>query len=298
MTGEENTADEYGASKEEIKDIYGTVDITLSPDKNENLEDQLVDNYRKPLSLSNIAESDIKILKSLYRQLRRLRYSTESIPYKISILYKNYICAIRRDDSVDCFLVKHHPREDIKKMLIVIDLETVYKKDNKILEDISIVRYGIYRIIEKNERIHRRILSKMIQNKDAFFNHIEQIQERRENYSTQLSKLEEILNILSKAEERQHIELHELKNTKNNGIYKGMQTDLNRVYGTTKIEGELENINSLKNETILLIEKIRKNKENSMLSIDELMFDNIIMFDGISRNFSELNKIHQTIKTI
>ena len=123
----DNVPDEYAVKQEDvdIEDTYGNTNIELSADK-KNMEEELENNYKRPISLRDISGNDTLTLKAIHRQLRRFKYCVQNLKYKLAVIYKNYICAIRRDDSIDFFSVKNYPRNDSKKLMIIIDLETFY----------------------------------------------------------------------------------------------------------------------------------------------------------------------------
>ena len=84
---------------------YDCDDIDLSPGLRSkgNLADHLEEKYNHPVSLKdNNKSDDIKQLREVFRQLRRLKFCTQSLKYKIAINFNNYLCCIRRDDTYEC----------------------------------------------------------------------------------------------------------------------------------------------------------------------------------------------------
>jgi transposase len=74
----------------ELEKTYEEVNIDIT--HGENLEDQLENSYNHPLSLKDINKNEMKILREIFRQLKRLRLCVQSLKYKLCITYKNYLC--------------------------------------------------------------------------------------------------------------------------------------------------------------------------------------------------------------
>lgn len=285
MSNSDNITDEYAGlpNNVDIENAYGNMQIQLSPDK-EGLEEHLENNYRHTISLKDISKDDTTDLKAIYRQLKRLKYCVQNLNYKLSIVYKNYICSIKRDDSLCCLTIKNYPREDSKKLFIVVDLETFYDKNDKLLEDIIIVRQSLYRVLERNQNLHGQVIDKIIQNKKDIVSipHLNEL--KRIKYDSMMSQLEEMLSTMSEAEKKTMEELYALQDNSSAGI----QNDINRVHHKTRLEKELDKINMIRASISKNILALREKRENSTLNIDKIMFDNTVMFDCMVKNFAKL----------
>lgn len=282
MSNSENITDEYGI-KPDIENAYGNMQIQLSPDR-EHLEEHLENNYKHAISLTDISQDDTADLKSVYRQLKRLKYCVQNLKYKLAITYKNYICSITRDDSIQCLTIKNYPRDDSKKLMVVVDLETFYEKNDKLIEDISVVRQSIYRVLERNQNLHGQVIEKIIKNKKEISS-IPQLTELKKNkYDTMMTKLQEMLAIMTEAEKKTAEELYRL----NDNQTQDLQNDINRVHHKTRLEKELDKINTIRANISKSMLIIREKRENSTLNIDKIMFDNTIMFDSMVKNFAKL----------
>lgn len=284
MNVADNKTDEYGQDIN-LQDAYGDVNIELSPDK-EKIEDDLEDNYKRPISLDEISTEDTDVLKSIYRQMRRLRYCVQNIKYKLAVVYKNYICAIRRDESIDCFSIKHYSRQECKKLYIVIDLETFYDKSEKLLEDLHTVREGVYRVLEKNQGMHSRVINKMIENRKDIAIIPQQAEMKKERYDTALFKLQKMMAIMITADQRIHEQLARINRDANGGL----QNDITQVHQRSKLQKELDQINFIKSDIAKQLLLVREKRENSILSIDKIMFDNTVMFNTMLNNFGKLKE--------
>lgn len=284
MDSVDGVPDEYAGKPDDmdIEAAYGGMNVELSPDK-EHIADHLESNYKHPISLNEISKDDATTLRAVYRQMLRLRYCVQNIKYKLGVIYKNYICAIRRDDTVDCFAIKHHPRSDRKKLMVVVDLETLYEKNDKLLEDIHTVRDSIYRVLERNQGMHTRVIGKMIENRKDILTIPDQTAVKKTKYDTMLAQLNEMLEIMVVAERRVLDALFSLEEKS-----QGLQNDISRVHEKARLEKELDKINVIKGEITKNMVALRDKREDSVLSIDKIMFDNSVMFDAMIKNFAKL----------
>jgi len=285
MTAESNVTDEYtgGADNVDVEGAYGNMNVELSPDK-DRMEEHLEDNYKHTIALGEISKEDISSLKSIYRQMRRLRYCVQNLKYKLGIVYKNYMCSIRRDDSIDCFSLKHYPRKDCKKLFVIIDLETFYAKSEKIIEDVKTVKESIFRVLERNQGMHSRVIGKILENKKDIDTIPDYTQNKKDEYMILVQQLEQMLITMAEAERKILDELIDIKNTQPTGL----QSDIGRAHTKARLEKEYDRIKVIQGQItsniILLQEKI----SDSVLNVDDLMFDSTVMFDAIIKNFSRL----------
>lgn len=285
----DNVPDEYAVKQDDvdIEDIYGNTNIELSADK-KNMEEELENNYKRPISLRDISGNDTLTLKAIHRQLRRFKYCVQNLKYKLAVLYKNYICAIRRDDTIDFFSVKNYPRHDSKKLMIIIDLETFYESNENLLNDIQVVRESIYKLLEKNQGTQVRIISKILENKKDVIVMPQELQRKKARYNKMTRELFIMLNTMADAENKISEQLEAL-NTKYQES--SLENDINRAHERDKLEKELDKINTIKSDIGKNILVLREKRENKILSIDKLSFDNAVMLDVILKNFSKLKTI-------
>ena len=285
----DNVPDEYAVKQDDvdIEDIYGNTNIELSADK-KNMEEELENNYKRPISLRDISGNDTLTLKAIHRQLRRFKYCVQNLKYKLAVMYKNYICAIRRDDTIDFFSVKNYPRNDSKKLMIIIDLETFYDSNENLVNDIQIVRESIYKLLEKNQGTQTRMISKILENKKDVIVMPQELQRKKVRYNKMTRELFVMLNTMTYAENKITEQLEAL-NTKYQES--SLENDINKAHERDKLEKELDKINTIKSDIGKNILVLREKRENKILSIDKLSFDNAVMLDVILKNFSKLKTI-------
>lgn len=269
----------YGAESNP-EDHYERIELPIE----DKVEERLEAGYRKQISLKDVSEGDIIDLRAIYRQVKRLKYCVENLNYKIGVIYKNYICAIRRDNSINCFVLKHHPRVDVKKIVVIVDLETFYEKGEKTAEELRIVRDSLYQVLERNQGMHGRVINNMIENKGNIALIPQLAEQKKIKYEQMLVELENLLQIMNEAENSVNEQLETMRKNSEHTI----QSDINRVHQKTKLDKELNRIIGIKGELTRNIIALRERRENAVLNIDKIMFDNTVMFDAMIKNFAKM----------
>lgn len=254
---------EYGYDNEnkEREDMYH--DHGTHKDVNEF---NLIDNYKSEININNTRSKDNEEVKCLFRQMKRLKYSVENLDYKLVIMYKTYLCAISRDNQISCYFIKNfNTADNIKTILVSADLEMLFNKNMRIHNELTQVKSGIQKIINKNYITNTKYIGELVK-KNINIGNIHSIIILKKNDLDKLYK--------------QVYEL--LQNVKNKE---------KTIRDTTNNQELLANILKSKAKLIIEINKIISRKDNLMLLYDKIFFDNIIMLDKISKNINLLNEI-------
>jgi hypothetical protein len=265
-------------------------DINLRLESEEDVEEHLEDKYKRPISLKDINDEDILAIKNLYRQVKRLAYSVHTLKYKLGIMYKEYMICIRRDNSISCFTIKKYKGSPEKSLLFITDLETLYEKNEKVIEDLHVVSDNIYSILEKNQIMHTDVLNKIAENRKEITAIPLQVQTKRMEQNAMYNELQEMLNMMTTAENKRLEELDKILGSdgKGGGTSYNLQTDINRTHSKARIEKELDDIIRIKNEISSTMISLKGIMDNCVLNVDELMFNSTVMYDGVLKNFSKL----------
>jgi len=277
----------------ELEKRYEEVDIEINPgtQTNENIEGRLVDNYNHPLSLQDVSKQDMKQLREVFRQLKRLRLCVQSLKYKLCIIFNHYLCCIRRDDTFEGFTIKNFFGKDERKLYVSINLEALYSKLSTVSLDVKTIREGVYRVLDKNQLKHTRNIQKILEHKTDFVSSSKFIRERKKKYTTYLKKLETMLEKLRESEiniiERIG-QIHERYNS--DASLKGLHTDIEKTHLVAKNEAKLGKINSVKQDVVRNILMIKSKLENLSLKVDKVCFDNIVMLNAILQNFVDMTE--------
>jgi hypothetical protein len=278
----------------ELEKEYDEVDIDLSPDNRhrDDMAGYLEEHYNHPLSLKDITRDDTKHLREIFRQLRRLKFCVQSLSYKLCILFKDYLCCIRRDDTFEGFAIQNLRGPSEMKLMVTLDLETLYSKIDSVSVDVKTVREGVYNVLNKNQSKHIRNLQKMLEQKNDLTAFSEIVLQKKTKYANYLSRLESLLADLGNSEKKTIEKLMEIEEKYNNeASLKGLHNDIERTHQTAKYETELNKINSVKQELIRNILVIKAKHEDLSLKVDKIVFDNTVMIDAIIKNFVLLSEL-------
>ena len=291
-----NIPDDYASAPDnfDIEKQYGGDDIDLSPNNrsHNDMAEYLEENYNHPVSLKDINKDDTRELREIYRQLRRLKFCVQNLKYKLCIMFKDYMCCIRRDDTFEGFIIHHLRGTPERKLMVTLDLETLYEKINTVSIDIKTIREGIYRVLDKNQSKHIRNLQKMLEQKNNLTTFSDVVLKKKTQYAEYLDRLEQLLSVLGKAEKRnieKLVEIEELYSTE--ASVKGLHTDIEKTHQVAKYETELSRINVVKQQLIRNILIVKAKHEDLALKIDKVCFDNTVMIDAIVKNFVILSEL-------
>jgi hypothetical protein len=282
-----------GSEKDEMEQQYDEIDINNEITyTTKDISKQLEQNYNHPLSLKDVNNADMVILREIFRQLRRVKLSVQNIKYKLCIFYKDFICCIRRDNTFDCYSIQSFRGSSEKRLVVSIDLESMYGKLDTIQDDVRVVRNGVYAILNKNQDKHINNLTRMLELKENLTIFSENIKSKKEKYILYLNSMEALLTKLNEAETENLEKLSELDELyRNDGSVNGIHIDMEKSRLISKYEGELSRINITKQELISTILLLKTKYEDLSLSLDNIVFDNIVMVNTIIKNMVKLGDL-------
>jgi hypothetical protein len=287
----ENIVQKYAEDPDnnDIKNDYDEVNI--EEQKTEDLENSLNENYNREIMLKDINKDDKDILKDIFRQLNRFKFCVQNIKYKITILYKNYLCSIKRDDTIECYYIKNFPTKKGRCFYISTDLKSMYESIKSVVNDVKTVKESIYKILNQNQLKHSKILINMLENKEKLLSYSDLIYKKKEYFEKYIEELE---GILIKLKENQNCLLEEKKTIRQKENYdgiKGVHVDIQNSHLVFNIDTKLTKIDELIQELNDDILKTRLDRENLTLQIDKILFDNSIMLNEIIKNFNSITQI-------
>ena len=286
----DNTADNYAGELDEydIENKYREIDVNLNREKND-IESYLEKKYERDINLKNISRINFIDIKNIYRQLKRFRLCVKTVKYKIAIVYKNFLCAIKRDDSIEIYSIKKYPAENYKCLYITIDLELMYEKLDSVRTDIDAIKKHLYQILDKNQFTHEITLQKILDWKGSITEFSKYAYSKKLEYEKTILELYDILNNLNKSEKKKIEKIQKIQN-KYNGKTR-LSMDIEISHQIAMLENDLKEIRDIKEDTAGEIFKIKSKFENTMLTIDNIMFDNNVMIGTVAKNFEKLGKL-------
>lgn len=268
-------------------------EIDLSPEKinSDELESKLKENYNKPITLNSLSKTDVENIKDVYNQLSRLQFCVQNIKYKISIIYKNYFCSIKRDNTLECYIIKHFHKIEERRIYVNIDLENMYLKINEISKDIIKVKNGIYKVLNKNQDKNAKILQEILEQKNNINSYSDIVHKKKIKIDNYITNLEILLEKIMEKEKEIIKKILNINQGNQESSIKGLHNDIQRSQEIALEERSLDDINKTKEIIIkdMLFWKIKK--QNITLMIDKIFFDNSIMLNKISLNFSKLSNM-------
>lgn len=288
---DDNTADNYAGEPDEhkVENTYEEVDIDMSPTLNgHNIGDHLEENYKRAITLKDISSEDSKELKDILRQLKRLRFCVQNVKYKIAIIYKNYLCAIKRDDTIECYSIKKYRSKDCKKLYVTADLELVYEKMDSLVLNMETIKKGLYHILDKNHFTHTKTLQKLLEEKKEIMEFSESTYTKKIEYEKYLKEATDMLNAINNSEKSTLEKMYEINKYYSDPNLKGLHNDIEKSHQLSSLNKELSDIQKIKEDVVKTIFELKAKREDTMLSVDKIMFDNNVMVDAIFRNFSKL----------
>lgn len=289
----DDKVDEYIDSRsDQIEKNYNDIEFIMSPPKKNNLDmtRHLEESYNRPLTLKNLSEHDSCVIKDINRHLNRLKYCIQHIKYSVGIHYKNYIASIRHGE-INIYFIKKYQGDDLRKLFIVADLELFYEKIETINNDISVVKEGIYNVLNKNHSSHTNRLKKMIDEKNNFIDSADSIYKKKTEYEFNIQRFEKLLYDINKSEKDMIKKIYKYQERLRDEKTSGIHGDIEKIHIKNALEQELKKITSVKQDIMKNLNILKGELENIFLSTDKILFDNIIMFDLIIKNFKTLSEI-------
>ena len=288
-----NIPRDYGGEPDniELEKSYDEIDLLTKP-LDSSMEHNLEEKYKHHLSLKDISKDVTEQLREIFRQLRRLKFCVQNLKYKLCIIFKNYVCCIGRRNTFDCYSIENIQGSSDKKLLISLDLETLYTNFASITVDINTIREGVYRVLDKNNNKHINNISKMLEQKNDLNQLSDIIIKKKTHYSNHLKSLEKLLYTLIQSEKKIVEKLIDIQERYScEASIKGLHVDIEQSHQTSKLEDELSRINVVKQELISNILQVKTKYDNLSLKVDNICFDNIIMIDAILKNFVLLKEL-------
>lgn len=258
----------YDDKHKEFEEMYSM--ITLEEKVNEGV---LNNNYKKNIEIKDVKSKNNKDVKKIFRQMNRFKYSVENLKYKLGIMYNSYLCSVSRNNEVDFYYIKNFPNATNKsKMIIIFDLEILYSKHFVIHTELQEVKQNIEKLLDKNYDINLKYTTRLLSN------------------NINIQQIQNTILIKRKAMNEKYTEYKLLLRT--------IVAKEDMIKGIIKKEGKTQkNLiqlkDALKTKSKVVMDMISciEGRDDFILTCDNVLFDNIIMFDKISKNLNLLNEI-------
>ena len=278
---------------ENIENTYKEIEFNGTPEvKNGNIAPYLEENYKKTINIKDVPADDTKEIKNIINQIKRLGFCVQNVKYKIAINYKNFLCSIKRDDTVECYSIANYSMKNYKKLYITVDLELLYEKIESVILNMKTIREGIYNILSNNQFNHTKMINKLIEEKTNILELCNNTYINKNKYDHYIKESTEILGFISNAEKGILKNIYETNEKYKNKSLQGLNNDIDKSHHISKLNEELTSVRKIKEEIVNTIFELKIKKDNAVLTIDKIMFDNSVMLDSIFRNVTLLSELN------
>ena len=295
VTEDGNIPNDYAGEPDnfDVEKQYDGIDLGLSESgRGKDMSSSLEESYNHPVSLRDVGNDERQRLREIFRQLRRLKFCVQNLSYKLCILYRSFLCCIRRDDTFEGFVLARHPGIGQMRMMVTIDLEALYGKLDSITVDVTTVQEGISRVLDRNHRKNTANLAKMLSQREVLVSSGGIVEHKKAKYSTALARLKAMLHSVNSAEEKQVQRMSDIEAQYTaEASVKGLHSDIERSHRVAKCDAELAKIRGVKEEIVRSIIGVRSKIEDLSLKVDRICFDNSVMIDAIVKNFLQLSEL-------
>ena len=116
--------------------------------------------------------------------------------------------------------------------------------------------------------------------------------QKKNKYTVYLTQLESILgelNILENNILEKIMSIHERYKTDTS--LKGLHSDIEKSQAISSNQKKLEHLGNIKKDVVSNILAVKEKQENIVIMVDKICFDNAVMIDAITKNFTKLTEI-------
>lgn len=290
--GEEDEINYVKNDNFDLESTYTEVDLDTCSlkDDNSSMVGHLEEAYKHSILLKDMNKEDGKDVDEIQRQLKRLRFCVQNIPFKLAIYSKKYLCIVSPDNTVQCYMIKNYSNLSNRKLYIVADIEILFKNIKESENHIRNIRSSLYKILDKTQTFQVSNLNNIFTQKQNISTYIVDIKAKRLSLISTMEKLKTMLKKLSESEKQNIDKLNSIISNRNSS-YNEINKDLAISHAKRKIEEELNSIRQVKQDVIRNLIKVKDKYEDLYLTMDKLWFDNIVMLDRVINNIKEINNM-------
>ena len=281
----EEVAEDF-ANNEENDDYIEEQYDNIINNKNNMIE--VIRSYNKQLEIKDYKK--LSIFKEVVRFVKRLRYCVSNQNIKIGIVYNNFLCCVKKDNSLDTYEIKNEESK-ARILYIVIDIDSFFAEDviDNFDHDAKFVKNAIYSLLKNNKMKNQKKLDMMFNKYKNILAINNTIVDKYEKLKTDCDRL----NILLLENIKKQEEIKNVMITKEE-YYNNLNTvaaDIDKSKLMFQYNKKLKKLKDLefKIQTTFNASKIKY--ENAILFLDKIYFENIIMFNSILSNLNALQNL-------
>jgi hypothetical protein len=202
------------------------------------------------------------------------------------------MCAIKRDDSIECCIIKNYPVKKTKTLYVTTDLEVLYKDSENIASNVKTVRKELYRILDKNHIANMKSLQKIMDLRDELSVLSENAFNKKMEYEKMLKDSYKMFDNIKTSENEIYEKILALKDKyENTQALRNLNGDIEKSHQISKLKTELNDTKKIKEDIIKTIFELRLKRDHAVLEVDKILFDNTIMIECVMKNLSFLGSV-------
>lgn len=248
------------------------------------LQNDIIDKDIKypQINLETEKINNMKIeISNNFKQLHRLKNCVTNIKYKLSLLTCNTLLVINKKNTIDSFHYTNSNTEESKKDLVItISLDMFYNNISDITYNVDKIQKKLFGILSNVYTQQTQIVSSYVKQYSKVHETLSIKYEKRKKYMSTIDLLND--NIKKLKEEEKDLKSFIRNNDK---TLININADINRSMNVRKTELRLNTINTLKDDAIRLLKKMKREYNNFVFDFDNVLFDNIYYFDCVNKNF-------------
>jgi len=283
------------ASETLIESSYSDMEsITALPTDKRNklpMSKHLDEAYKKNIIVNDIQGSDNVIIQNIYRQLRRLKYCIRGMTHKLAVINAPYIGVLNSNYDISMYCCETLKRKKEQRLYIIVDVKMFYDRIDTIEQECSHLFNGIYTVLDNNQKLHSKNIKYIMDQRDNILQKSTDLHTNKMQYMQYIDKYVNLLDELNSYEKTKTYDLKQLNSVPYDP--NDLRHDMKRTHQKKKLEKEIREIHKTRNDITKTIKDLKLKMGNLSLSIDTILFDNIVMIDKVFKNFEELGKLEK-----
>lgn len=285
----ENIAEKYSEypSKKDLKKKYGNMLKLATSVNDEEMEADLENKYKMNLELKTIERDQLIVVKSCFRQLRRISLVLTGLKYKVCILNQQYLTVVNDDDVIDSFYIRSYDvANPARRFYVMIDLEYFYEKIQSIEYDIQAIQESIYTVLDRNSIETSEVFAQISTQLPQHEGNSATISQTKLATQVSIAKLKAQLVTLNTTQDALLKQYSEL-NTKSTSYF----NDAGVISKKGVVKKKLDAVDAEKQKLLSELQNLKRKVDDIYLSADNIEFDNCIMMNGILKNMEEIKNV-------
>ena len=284
----ENVMEKYSdyPSKNELKKKYGNMIKLATTVNSEEIEADLENRYKMNLELKSLEREQLVIVKSCFRQLKRIALVLTGLKYRVCIIHHKYLTIVNEDTVIDSFYIRGYQESKHKMFFVMMDLEYFYEKIQSIDHDLEIIQHSIYTILDRNSVENNGVFEHISRELQQYAGANLQISKKKVDIQASIIKYKQQLTALNNQQDvliKQYSEL----NTQSTSYF----NDANVITKKGAVKKQIDAVDLEKQKLFTILLNLKRTFDDIYLSTDNIEFDNCILMNGIIKNMDDIKNM-------